>query len=136
MICFTFFCRTFFNWLKLRQEHPLFQSNLTWSFAPMIFSKAGLRSSRSKSRNQVSPLLNCLAGLDDLEVKQIQEEIQFGQILLSKGVKDADVIDMTERIKQLKQDKIIQDALLIDFNTKQGQAVSQLVRSNCHLQHQ
>ena len=84
----------------------------------------------------MSPLLNCLAGLDDLEVKQIQEEIQFGQILLSKGVKDADVIDMTERIKQLKQDKIIQDALLIDFNTKQGQAVSQLVRSNCHLQHQ
>ena len=33
------------------------------------------------------------------------------------GTKNVDLINMTKRIKQLKQNKIIQDALLVDFNT-------------------
>ena len=38
-------------------------------------------------------------------------------MFISKGSKDVDVIDMPESIKQLKKDKIIQDALIVEFNT-------------------
>ena len=72
---------------------------------------------KKQTKKPSAATFRCLAGLDDLEVKQIQAKIQFEQIVLSKGVKDAHVIDMPEHIKQLKQDKIIQDALLIEFNT-------------------
>ncbi|MCO5548552.1 hypothetical protein L7F22_002012 [Adiantum nelumboides] len=39
-----------------------------------------------------------------------------GQIVLLNGAKDTDVVDMADRIKQLKQDRLIQDALLEEFN--------------------
>ena len=57
-----------------------------------------------------------LCGLEEDEVVGIQEEIENGKILLSKGAKEANMMDMADRIKQLKQDRIIQDALLIEFN--------------------
>ncbi|MCO5570655.1 hypothetical protein L7F22_024382 [Adiantum nelumboides] len=58
-----------------------------------------------------------LAGLDEEEVKKLQAEITDGTIVLSKGIKDTDIMDMLERIKQLKQDHIIQDVLLEEFNS-------------------
>ena len=46
----------------------------------------------------------------------IQEEIENGKILLSKGAKEANMVDMADYIKQLKQDQISQETLLIEFN--------------------
>lgn len=57
-----------------------------------------------------------LCGLEESEVMLIQEEIKEEKVLLSKTAKDGDTIDMYDRIKQLKQDKLIQDALLEGFN--------------------
>ena len=92
-----------------KQSHMVICSN-------EIF-KGWLEIIKKQTKKPSAATFRCLAGLDDLEVKQIQAKIQSRQILLSKGVKDADVNDMAERIKQLKQDKIIQDALLTEFNT-------------------
>lgn len=69
-----------------------------------------------KNKRPGVTVFRCLAGLDEEEVKQVQAEIKSGSIVLSKGTKDEDVIDMPEYVKQLKQDKIIQDALLTEFN--------------------
>ena len=57
-----------------------------------------------------------LCGLEESEVEVIQVEIIEDKILLSKTAKDGDATDMYDRIKQLKQDKLIQDALLEGFN--------------------
>ena len=57
-----------------------------------------------------------LCGLEESEVQIIQEEINHERIVLSKSAKDRDVVDMYDRIKQLKQDKLIQDALIEGFN--------------------
>ena len=56
--------------------------------------------------------------MDEEEVKQIQSKIRSEHIVLSKSAKDVHLIDMPERVMQLKQDKIIQDALLLEFNTQ------------------
>ena len=58
-------------------------------------------------------------------MKQIQSEIISGKIILSKGAKSTNEVDMAERIKQLKQDKIVQEQLLIEFNTMNKDKQSQ-----------
>ena len=70
-----------------------------------------------KNKKPGVTVFRCLAGLEEEEVKQIQEKIRSGSIVLSKGTKDGDVIDMADHVKQLKQDKILQDALLTQFST-------------------
>ena len=45
-----------------------------------------------------------LCGLEEDEVVGIQEEIENGKILLSKSAKEANMMDMADCIKQLKQD--------------------------------
>ena len=57
-----------------------------------------------------------LCGLEESELQVIQEEIKAEKILLSKTAKDGDATDMYDRIKQLKQDKLIQEALVEGFN--------------------
>ena len=79
--------------------------------------KGWLEIMEKQNKKPTATVFRCLAGLDEQEVKQIQSEIRSGQIVISKGAKDVDLIDMPERIKQLKQDKIIQAALLLEFNS-------------------
>ena len=58
-----------------------------------------------------------MCGLDEDKVKRLQREIRARNIVLSKGPKDANVIDLPEQIKNLKQDRLIQEAaLLTEFN--------------------
>ena len=57
-----------------------------------------------------------LCGLEESEVQSIQEEIKDEKIFLSKTSKDSDMIDMYDRVKQLKQDKLVQEAVLEGFN--------------------
>ncbi len=60
-----------------------------------------------QNKKPTATVFRCLAGLDEEEVKQIQSKIRSGQIVVSKGTKDVDLIDKPEHVKQLKQDKII-----------------------------
>lgn len=73
---------------------------------------------RLEEENKKPPttVFRFLCGLEESEVQIIQEEIKDEKILLSKSIKDGDVADMYDRIKQLKQDKLIQDALIEGFN--------------------
>ena len=57
-----------------------------------------------------------LCGLDEDKVKRLQREIRAENIVLSKGPKDAYVIDLPEQIKNLMQDRLIQEASLAEFN--------------------
>ena len=89
--------------------------------------KGWLEIMEKQNKKSTATVFRCLVVLDEQEVKQIQLEIKSGQIFISKGAKDVDFIDILERIKHLKQDKIIQDA---------GQTMSRLGRIDNHLQHQ
>ena len=61
--------------------------------------KGWLEIMEKQNKKPTATVFRCLAGLDEQEVKQIQSEIRSGQIVISKGAKDVDLIDMPERIK-------------------------------------
>ena len=79
--------------------------------------KGWLKIIQEQDKKPAATAFRCLAGLEEEEVKQIQSEIISRKIILSKGAKITNEVDMAERIKQLKQDKIVQELLLIEFNT-------------------
>ena len=79
--------------------------------------KGWLKIIQEQDKKLAAAAFRCLAGLEEEDVKQIQSEIRSGEIILSKGTKSTNEVDMAERIKQLKQDKIVQEQLLIEFNT-------------------
>lgn len=79
--------------------------------------KGWLKIIQEQDKKPAAAAFRCLAGLEEEDVKQIQSEIRSGEIILSKGAKSTNEVDMAERIKQLKQDKIVQEQLLIEFNT-------------------
>ena len=58
----------------------------------------------------------CLCGLEFDEVRSIQDKLKEGKILLSKSAGEQDKIDMAEYIMQTKQDKVLQEALALEFS--------------------
>ncbi|MCO5597467.1 hypothetical protein L7F22_051545, partial [Adiantum nelumboides] len=58
----------------------------------------------------------CLCGLEFDEVRLIQDMLKKGKIVLSKGAGEKSKADMPEYIMQTKQDKVIQEALELEFS--------------------
>lgn len=75
----------------------------------------GLEEGTIEGRKPNATHFRCLSGLDEDNVKKIQDAIKAKEIVLVKGPKDIDTKDMAEFVRQLKQDNIIQEELLKVF---------------------
>ena len=75
----------------------------------------GLEEGTMEGRKPNATHFRCLSGLDEDNVKKIQDAIKAKEIVLVKGPKDIDTKDMAEFVRQLKQDNIIQEELLKVF---------------------
>ena len=60
-------------------------------------------------------LFRYLQGLEEDEVRLLQKEIQDGNIVLTRGPEEEDEMDMLERIKQMKQDRLLQEELIVVY---------------------
>ncbi|MCO5590628.1 hypothetical protein L7F22_044599 [Adiantum nelumboides] len=58
----------------------------------------------------------CLCGSEFDEVRSIQDMLKKGKIVLSKGVGEKSKTDMPEYVMQTKHDKVIQEALALEFS--------------------
>ena len=75
----------------------------------------GLKDGTIEGRKPNAAHFRCLNGLDEASIKKVQGAIKEKQDLLAKVPKDNEMKDMVEFVKQLKQDKIIQNKLMKVF---------------------
>ena len=75
----------------------------------------GLEEGTTEGKKPNPTHYRCLSGLDEDSVKTVQDAIKTNEIVIVKGPKDAAKKDMAEFVRQLKQDKIIQDELMKVF---------------------
>lgn len=95
-----------------------------------------IQNAEEKKRKPPTTLFKYLQGLEEDEVRLLQKEIQDGNIVLTRGPEDEDQIDMLERIKQMKQDRLLQEELIVvyqELDKESGFSTWDEIKSNYNI---